>query len=86
MKTFTDNDLQPWAGSYGLFADRSELVDAPLWWQSKGLQQTATGYGSKLTMTQKINFNGKLYRLYCTCYGNAGSVWFIAKGKKIYVN
>lgn len=63
-----------------------DLVDSPLWWQKKGLQQTATGYGSKLTSRFKIVFQRKLRRLYHTCYSNAGSVWFVVKGVKIFVN
>jgi hypothetical protein len=86
MKQFTDNDLQPWAGHFGLFASPEDLIDAPLDWQKAGLQQTASGYGSRLTSPRKIHFNGKLYRLYVTQYGNAGSVWFVAGGRKIFVN
>ncbi len=63
-----------------------ELIDAPLPWQKRGLQQTATGYGAKLTSRRKIQFHGKLYRLYVTCYGNAGSAWFKTQGRTIYVS
>lgn len=86
LKHFLQSDLQPWAGHQGLFAHDSELLYAPLPWQRKGLTQTATGYGAKLTTPNKINFEGKLYRLYLTCYSNAGSVWFTVKGNKIFVN
>lgn len=86
-RQFTDRDVQPWAGQKGLFADwQTELIDAPLDWQKQGLQQTATGYGNKLTTRHKINFNGKEYRLYATCYSNAASIWFTVKGQRIYVN
>ena len=43
-------------------------------------------YGGKLTHDYKINFKGRLYRLYVTCYSNIGSVWFTVKGRTIYVN
>lgn len=86
MKQFTMSDTQPWAGHLGLFADRTELIDAPLWWHKQGLQQTATGYGRKLTTRNKIHFEGKAHRLYCTCFSNVGSVWFTHKGQKIFVN
>jgi len=89
MKLFTDKDIQDHgcvAGAGSLYADRTELVTDMLPWQKRGLQETATGYGGKLTTTLKINFNDKLYRIYCTCYSNNGSCWFIAKGRKIFVN
>jgi hypothetical protein len=85
-RLFTESDLQPWAGHFGLFADATQLIDEPLDWQKRGLQQTATGYGAKLTSRYKINFEGKLYRLYVTQYGNAGSTWFRVRGRKIFVN
>lgn len=69
-----------------IYADRSELVMCQLPWQKRGLQQTASGYGAKLTSSFKIDFEGKLYRLYHTCYGNASSCWFTRKGERIYVN
>ena len=89
MKLFTDNDVTPHrliANASTLYADRSELVIDQLPWQKGGLQQTSTGYGRKLTTSLKINFNDKLYRIYCTCYSNNGSTWFTVKGHKIFVN
>jgi hypothetical protein len=62
------------------------LIDDPLWYHKKGLMQTATGYGSKLTTQYKINFEGRNYRVYCTCFSNSGSLWFTAKGKKYFIN
>ena len=86
MKNFTDRDLQPWANSKGLFADKSELLEAPLDWQKAGLTYTASGYGTKIPTRYKISFNGKQYRLYATHYSNAASTWFTVKGQRIYVN
>lgn len=86
-KNFTKSDLTNTGGEFPtLFASRADLIDSPLDWQKMGLQQTASGYGRKLTMREKIRFEGKNYRLYCTQFSNAGSVWFTVKGKKIYVN
>ncbi|OQA09826.1 MAG: hypothetical protein BWY66_00365 [bacterium ADurb.Bin374] len=82
MRNFTEKDIEDGR----IFADRSELVYAPLDWQMRGLQQTASGYGARLTTAFKIMFEGKLRRLYSTCYGNAGSVWFKTKGRTIYVH
>lgn len=86
-KNFTAADIHnPESSTPRIYADRNELIDAPLDWQKMGLQQTRSGYGRKLTMREKILFEGKQYRLYCTQFSNAGSVWFVAKGKKIFVN
>jgi hypothetical protein len=85
MKTFTDADVVSGELPY-IYCDLADLVDSPLWWQKQGSQQTATGYGHKLAMREKISFNGKSYRLYCTCFSNAGSAWFVAKGRKIWVD
>lgn len=89
MKQFTLNDIRDHgcvAGAGSLFADSTELIDSPLWWHKRGLSQTASGYGSKLTTSRKIHFCGKIYRLYASCFGNAASVWFKVKGKTIFVN
>ena len=71
---------------YKLIAEDQPLIDAPLWWHDKGLSQTSTGYGAKLTTRYKIEFEGKQRRIYCTQYSNSGSLWFMSKGKKYYIN
>ena len=91
-RDFQGLDITTWLNSddnsimYNLSVEPSDLVYTPLDWQKQGLQQTASGYGRKLTMPHKVSFNGKLYRLYCTIFSNAGSVWFTAKGNKIFVS
>lgn len=86
MKQFTMTDTQPWAGKLGLFADRTELVQKLTDWQKLGLQETASGYGRKLNTGLMIHFEGKLRRIYATCFSNAASNWFTFKGQTIYVN
>jgi len=86
MKLFTDKDVDTGGQFPRINCETSELVMSLLPWQKRGLQQTSTGYGAKLTSSFKINFNGKLRRLYHTCYGNASSCWFVTKGRKIFVN
>jgi len=71
---------------FSIYTETTDLIDDPLPWQKQGLQQTASGYGRKLTSRYKINFEGKLYRLYVTIYSNAGSTWFRVKGRKIFVS
>jgi hypothetical protein len=80
---FTDADVDD--GGH-IWADRGQLVDDPLPWQKQGLQYTRTGYGAKIPSRYMVMFNGKLYRIYNTCYGNCGSAWFIAKGRKIHIS
>jgi hypothetical protein len=87
MKKFTVADVKDLDSDFPrIYLDTSELQDAPLWWHEKGLSQTASGYGRKLTTSHKISYNGKLYRIYATCISNVASLWFTVKGKRIYVN
>ena len=89
MKNFTEADVKPHGSVKGaghICAEHEQLIHAPLWYHNKGLQQTASGYGAKLTSSNKIMFEGKPYRLYATCYSNAASIWFTVKGRKIFVS
>jgi hypothetical protein len=81
MKEFKTSDIQR---GY-ISANVGDLVDCPLWWHRQGLIQTSSGYGGKLTSRYKISLDGKLRRLYHTCYGNAASTWFTLKGEKVHV-
>lgn len=91
MRLFTDKDISSWDSSvdghkmYRISADRDELIDAPMWFHLKGLQETRSGYGSRLNSGMKINFNGRLYRLYVTIFSNSGTMWFKSQGQTIIV-
>jgi hypothetical protein len=62
-------------------AERDGMVkDAPLWWQKQGLQETATGYGGKLTSTRMVKWLGRWRRVYVACYSNNGTA-YITHGK-----
>ena len=61
------------------------LVEAPLWWQEQGLQETATGYGRKLTTRWKTHYMGHLRRVYCVCYSNVGTLYVLVKGVPHYI-
>lgn len=50
----------------------------PLWWQDRGLSYTASGYGARIPTRYVVRFNGKLRRVYCRQYSNAGTL-FIGK-------
>ena len=63
----------------------SHLIYAPLWWHERGLQQTASGYGSKLTTPYKVEHNGRLYRVYCVRWSNAGSLYILPGGERLYL-
>lgn len=65
--------------------DDTKLIDAPLWFHLRGLSQTRSGYGARLATTHKVNYQNRLYRVYCTCYGNAGSLWIQTKQGKLYL-
>ena len=60
---------------------------ARLWWQEKGLQQTATGYGRKLTTEYKITLPGhpRAYRVYAICYSNVASFYILRRGKRLFL-
>ncbi len=63
----------------------SVLVPMPLAWQLKGLQQTATGYGSKLTTIYKTAYNGRMYRVYAVCWSNASTFYILPGGVPLYL-
>ena len=61
-------------------AGTTTLVYKPLWWHLKGLQQTTSGYGNKLTTPYKTEHNGRMYRVYCICWSNSGTLYILPKG------
>jgi hypothetical protein len=63
-----------------------EVKTVMLPWQKQGLQQTATGYGGKLTTSKMVKYNGRWQRVYCMCYSNSGTCYILVKGKKIIVD
>lgn len=62
------------------------VINAPLWWHEQGLNYTQSGYGAKIPTRYKIRHNGKLKRIYTTCYGNASSLWVMVGGTKLFLN
>ena len=48
---------------------------APMWWQSKGLTTTRSGYGAKIPTIHMAQWNGRWRRVYVACYGNAGTAY-----------
>jgi hypothetical protein len=63
-----------------------EFIDAPLWYHTRGLQQTASGYGKKLKTPYKALTNGRAYRVYCCIFSNSGTLYIVIKGENITVD
>ena len=56
-------------------------VYRPLAWQLRGLQQTSSGYGSKLTSSYCVRLSdGRVRRIYVTQYSNSGTAWIKLDG------
>lgn len=68
-----------------MIAGELEYKEALLWWQKKGLMYTATGYGKKIPTTRKVKYNNRWYRVYCMIYSNAGSIYIVSEGEKLYI-
>lgn len=66
-------------------ADENDFVDRPLWFHNRGLSQTATGYGKRLTSSRCLWFNGRLHRIYVCCFSNSGTAYIESKNRKIVV-
>jgi hypothetical protein len=54
-------------------------------WQTLGLQETASGYGSKLTTRWMVRLGGRLRRIYAICYSNVASYYIISKGERLFI-
>lgn len=55
-------------------------------WQRRGLQYTATGYGTKIPTTKVIKWSdGRERRVYCDIYSNIGSCYCMIHGCKVPV-
>lgn len=57
----------------------------PLPWQVRGLQQTASGYGRKLTTGYKVWFCGRWRRVYHCQYSNIGTSYIDSLGRRYIV-
>ena len=58
----------------------------PLDWQLRGLQYTATGYGTKIPTSKAIKWSdGRERRVYCDIYSNVGSCYCMIHGCKVSV-
>lgn len=63
------------------------IEDRPLWFHLAGLSETATGYGGKLRSSRCVRTSdGKLRRIYITCYSNIGTAWIVVNGRHVIVS
>ena len=62
-----------------------DLIGCPLDFHTKGLQQTTSGYGNKLTTPYKVNYEGRLRRVYAVCHSNVASLYIVVRGEKLYL-
>ncbi len=51
----------------------------------KALGMDAMGYGNKIRTIYKVEHEGKLFRVFATCFSNCASHWIMTKGKKLFV-
>jgi hypothetical protein len=66
--------------------DPYDIIERPLWWHKRGLSQTASGYGRKLTSSKCVKLpDGRVRRIYVTQFSNAGSAWINLDGKTVYL-
>lgn len=88
MKEFTEADVLPGVASFAgrISCLKTDLVDDPPEWMKRGLQESRTGYGSRLNSGYKIRFAGKLRRIYVTIYSNNGTCWFKVGDRRITVD
>ena len=62
------------------------MSERMLEWQKRGLTYTASGYGTKIPTTKVIKWSdGKVRRVYCDIYSNAGSCYCMIHGCKVSV-
>jgi len=47
----------------------------PLWWQQKGLNYTASGYGRRIPTQYVVRVENRWRRVYCCIYSNAGTCY-----------
>lgn len=61
-------------------------AERPLEWQRRGVQYTATGYGTKIPTSKVIKWSdGKVRRVYCDIYSNVGSCYCLVHGCTVSV-
>lgn len=67
--------------------DDLEHRDSPLWWQTKGLSYTASGYGRKIPTQHMVKLLGssRWRRVYCCIHSNIGTCYVTANHGRDWV-
>ena len=67
----------------------ARIERAPLWWQARGLQQTASGYGRKLATewvavctVMGLTVSRRRRRVYVSIFSNVGTAYLIYNGQE----
>ena len=62
-------------------------VEKPLWHHERGLSETASGYGARLTSRRVLILpDGSERRIYITQWANAGTAWINYRGERYVVS
>jgi hypothetical protein len=63
-----------------------KIIEAPVARSGGALNllpgQNEEGYGSKITTDKVLELEGRTYRIYATCFGNAPSLFIMKNGRK----
>lgn len=82
------NEVPVWNGDQVVEVEGIGWVpctQALLWWQRRGLSETASGYGSALRSSWMVKVHGRWRRVKVTIWSNAGSSWIKVGGKRCSV-
>ena len=63
-----------------------ETIERPLLWQLQGLSYTASGYGSRIPTRYMVRYNGKLRRVYCAIFSNAGTCYIGKRSDNLLIS
>ena len=67
---------------------RTESVECKskfLWWQTKGLSYTASGYGKRIPTVYMVKYNNRWCRVYCCIYSNIGTLYIGKLSDRLFV-
>lgn len=83
----SDNAMVPALPDGVMWPSPLAVSERPLEWQRRGVQYTATGYGTKIPTSKVIRWSdGRKRRVYCDIYSNAGSCYCMIHGCKVSVD
>ena len=65
---------------------REDLIENPLWYHKKNLQETISGFGHKLRTEYMVMHNNRKKRVYCSIHSNSGTLFIMQGKEQIIVN